>query len=46
METKTEKKSKYEYQEGNFMFYVHISGFGNHFSTEALKGALPKGQNA
>ncbi|KAJ2343004.1 hypothetical protein IWW50_006194 [Coemansia erecta] len=26
--------------------YVYQSGFGNHFSTEALKGALPVGQNS
>ena len=30
-----EKKDPYDYQ----------AGFGNHFATEALKGALPQGQN-
>ena len=26
--------------------YTYQSGFGNHFSTEAIKGALPIGQNS
>ena len=25
--------------------YLYMSGFGNEFATEALEGALPKGQN-
>ena len=32
----TSKKDTYEYQ----------PGFGNHFSTEAVPGMLPKGQNS
>jgi homogentisate 1,2-dioxygenase len=31
-----QKESKYQYQ----------SGFGNHFASEALPDALPKGQNS
>ena len=26
--------------------FEYMSGFGNHFSTEAIKGSLPQGQNA
>lgn len=26
--------------------YTYLSGYGNHFESEALEGALPKGQNS
>lgn len=28
------------------MAYNYLQGFGNHFSSEALEGALPVGQNS